>query len=98
MIPRELEQEMLEMGVEIPPEMFDFIKVMNFGAKKYAANNWLLPDGINSDHKSMHASIFRHVAESSCGHKHDWETGLHPLLHAATRCLMLYTRQQRGLE
>ncbi len=85
-------------GVEVPPEMLEFIEVMILGAAKYAPNNWLRPDGTNSDARSMHASMFRHVAESSCGNRLDQETQLDPLLHAACRCLMMYTRIKRGLK
>lgn len=84
-------------GVEIPPEMLEFIEVMILGADKYAPNNWLLPNGTNSDHKSMHASMFRHIASSSAGIRVDKDSGLDHLLNAACRCLMMYTRIKRGL-
>lgn len=82
--------------LEVPKEMYDFLKVMEMGAKKYGANNWLDDDGHCSDHKSMHASMFRHLAESSAGFTADKESGLHPLLHLAARALMVYTRQKLG--
>lgn len=87
-------------GVDVPAEMFDFIDVMVYSARtgKYPANNWLKPDGINSDYKSMHASMFRHAAESSCGNRKDDQTGLDPLLHLACRALMMHTRLKRGLK
>ncbi len=93
-------QQAWDANVEIPPEMFDFINVMTTSARsgKYEPNNWLRKDGaINSDSRSMHASMFRHVAESQCGHRYDKETNLDPLLHLATRALMLYVRIKRGL-
>lgn len=92
-----IHQRAYDLGVEVPPEMFEFIEVMILGAKKYAPNNWLLPNGTNSDHRSMHASLFRHAAESSCGNREDKETGLDPLLHVACRALMMYTKVKRGL-
>ncbi len=85
-------------GVEIPSEMLEFIEVMILGAEKYAPNNWLLPNGINSDHKSMHASMFRHIANSSAGIRIDKDSGLDHLLNAACRCLMMYCRIKRGLK
>ncbi len=91
-------QRAQEEGIDIPPEMFDFIEVMIHGAKKYEPNNWLKLDGINSDHKSMHASMFRHIASSSSGIRIDSDSGLDHLLNAACRCLMMYTRIKRGLE
>lgn len=88
---------MNELGITIPDEMFDFLLVMVGGAKKHGPNNWLNPDGAKSSHVDMHASIFRHVAQSSAGVTVDEDSGLHPLLHAACRCLMHYTRLERGL-
>ncbi len=79
------------------PEFDDMVKVLAFGAKKHGSCNWLTPNGSKSSTKDMHASIFRHVAQSSAGLKKDHETSLHPLLHAAVRCLMVYTREKRGL-
>jgi hypothetical protein len=84
--------------LEIPSEMYDFFMVLRGGARKYGANNWLEVDGNCSDHKSMHASMFRHLAESSAGITRDKDSGLHPLLHLASRALMLYTRQKKGLK
>jgi hypothetical protein len=89
-----------DQGVEVPPEMFEFVGVMTKSAAsgKYEPNNWLRGSGaINSDHKSMHASMFRHLAESSTGGRRDVDTNLDPLLHLACRALMFYTRIQRGL-
>lgn len=79
------------------PEFLDFLKVLEFGAKKHGDSNWLSTTGKKSSHKDMHASMFRHLAESSVGGFEDLETGLHPLLHLAARALMLYTRKQRGI-
>ena len=79
------------------PEFDDIYKVLEMGAKKHGAKNWLEPNGSKSSHKDMHASMFRHLAESSVGKTKDDESGLHPLLHLATRALMVYTRQQRGI-
>lgn len=87
-------------GVEVPNEMFDFINVMTASANtgKYQPNNWLKREGaINSDHRAMHSSMFRHLAESSTGGRHDGDTNLDPLLHLACRALMFYTRIKRGL-
>ena len=93
----------------IQPEMFDFLKVVAMGAKKYAMNNWLDKDGKRSAEKDMHDSMFHHLAESySLGQEalaeglnakfiSDKESGVDPLLHLACRALMLYTRRQRGI-
>lgn len=86
-------------SVEVPSEMYEFINVLYHSANsgKYGANSWLEPDGKNSDHKSMHASMFRHLAESSSNNRKDKDSGLDPLLHLACRALMLYTRIKKGL-
>jgi hypothetical protein len=81
----------------VEPEFKDYIEVLRFGAKKHGNKNWLEADGKKSSHKDMHASMFRHLAESATGSKADKETGLHPLLHLASRALMMYTRQQRRI-
>lgn len=78
-------------------EFLDFLQVLEFGAKKHGDYNWLRPDGKKSSHEDMHASMFRHLAESSAGHRADAETGLDPLLHLASRALMMYTRLKRGV-
>lgn len=79
------------------PEFFDMVQVLEFGAKKHGNKNWLSESGSKSSHKDMHASMFRHLAESSAGHREDVETELDPLLHLACRALMLYTRLKRGI-
>lgn len=79
------------------PEFDDIYKVLEMGAKKHGAHNWLEPNGNKSSHKDMCSSMFRHLAEASTGKIKDDESGLHPLLHLVTRALMLYVRQERGV-
>ena len=79
-------------------EFEDMWDVFEFGAKKHGKMNFMDPDGRKSSHKDMHASIFRHIAQSSSGVTADEETGLHPMLHAATRCLMVYARWKNGIK
>lgn len=90
----------VETSLQVPKEMEDWKKVLEMGAKKYTPNNWLEKEGKNCDEKSMHASMFRHLAESSsmgsCAL--DKESNLDPLLHLACRALMLYTRRQKGIK
>lgn len=83
--------------LELPKEFNDVIKVLEFGATKYAVNNWLKPNGKGAGHKENHDSMFHHLAESFAGRKVDKESGLHPLLHLACRALMAYTRTERGI-
>lgn len=85
-----------EVSFTIPSELFDFIKILEMGARKYDADNWLTK-GIAMSNKECHGSIFRHVAESYCGSKADVESGYHPLLHAAARSMMMYTLHKKGI-
>ncbi len=82
----------------LEPELFDFLDVIENGAKKYAPGNWLKVDGKTASHKDMHNSIFHHVAESYAGLEKDRDSGLNPKLHGACRLLMSYTRQKRGIK
>lgn len=91
--------ELYELPKEaITPEMFDFLKIVSNGAKKYALNNWLDPNGVKCSESDMHNSMFHHLAESYSGFRDDEDSGLDPLLHLACRALMLYTRRQRGIK
>lgn len=87
-----------KLGAEVPPEMFHFLDVIETGAKKHAPNNWLLPDGSTASHKDMHASMFRHAAESSAGLDKDPDGPLHPLLNLQCRAAMMYTRKMKGIK
>jgi hypothetical protein len=98
----DLERDFLSDKYELPghaiqPEMFDFLKIVSMGAKKYAMNNWLESNGKRSSEKDMHDSMFHHLAESFAGQRQDKDSKLDPLLHLACRALMLYTRRQRGI-
>lgn len=80
------------------PEFYDVEKVLEMGAKKYAPNDWLKSDGKCANIRSMHDSMFHHLAESFCGKLKDGESGLDPLLHLACRALMCYARRKRGID
>ena len=80
-------------GVEHPLEFNDVYKVLDFGAKKYVANGWLIPGTLT--HKANHDSMFHHLAESYNGITEDHESRLHPLLHLGCRALMEYTLLER---
>lgn len=107
----ELDDSLMSMTIEnlsaiydlpdeaIQPEMFDFLKIISMGAKKYAMNNWLLTDGVKCSESEMHQSMFNHLDQSRITGRHsrDYESGLDPLLHLACRALMLYTIRKRGI-
>lgn len=63
--------------------MIELAKVLTFGAKKYAPNNWR--NGISSSR--LLAACLRHVFAYLGGQKNDEETGLSHLAHAMC-CLM----------
>lgn len=78
-------------------DMLDFLNIFEMGAKKYAVNNWLDPNGAKTSHKDMHASMFRHLASSSAGINKDEESGQDHLLHLAARAIMMYIRRKNGI-
>ena len=86
----------------IPAEFFDFIEIIKMGSIKYSMNNWLESNGTKSSEIDMHASMFRHLAQSSTSKgksplKSDDESGLDHLLHLICRAQMLYTRRVRQI-
>lgn len=92
---RELEKE--HPGI-LKAEFFHFLEILRFGASKYSMDNWSKPDGITAGHKDTHASMFRHLAQSSSNIRVDAESGHDHLLHVMCRAGMCYTRKKRGIE
>ena len=86
--------------VTIPQELLDFLQVLQDSANagKYPADNWLDEDGRGCGHKEMHASMFRHLANSCAGNRLDNDSGRDHLLHLAARAMMLYVRLSKGFE
>lgn len=63
----------------------EVVKVLEFGAKKYAPDNWRkVPEA----HKRYLAACFRHLCARGLGEKLDPESGLPHLAHAA--CCVLF--------
>lgn len=60
----DLSRYQMPANLDIPPEMFDFLKVLIPGAVKHGANNWLDKNGKKSSEADMHDSMFHHLAES----------------------------------
>lgn len=85
--------------ITIPEYMLDFLQVLQHSADsgKYEPNNWLNKDGKGCDHRSMYASIHRHISHCSVGDYKDRDSGLDHRLHAAVRLMMDYTRDKIGL-
>ena len=96
-------------GCEFPEEMLDFIKVLLFGASKYESNNWLTPNGHNSDFKTAHDRMFHHLARSFSqgyttyktifgNYREMDESGMDELLHLQVDAAMMYTRIARQIK
>lgn len=66
----------------IPTELIEEVaKVLTFGAKKYAPNNW---KGFTKQQQDeIVGSLLRHILEYQKGNKLDNESDLHHLAHAA---------------
>ena len=76
----------------------DVLKVMEQGAAKYGADNWLSETAIKTSRKEMLKSMCSHAAEYFAGHTKDEETNLHPCLHGACRNIMAYILYTKGLQ
>ena len=88
----------LELEENLRVREFDDIDlVLEMGAKKHGAVNWLQPDGKKSSMQDMHMSMIRHLTQSYLGIRKDEESGLDHLLHLACRALMMYTLLKRGI-
>ena len=62
-----------------PLGMTEYIKVMTFGAQKYADDNWRTVEGAR---RRYFASAMRHLIAWWSGEQYDQESGLHHLAHA----------------
>ena len=60
---------------------------MTLGAEKHVGDDFTKPDSGRTVNGEMNAA-FRHYYMWRTGFTHDCETGLHPLAHAAARCLI----------
>lgn len=71
--------------------LLEVSKVLAYGAAKYTKgassgeNNWQHVEG---GRQRYHAAALRHVLQWQSGERHDSETGLHHLAHAA--CCLLF--------
>lgn len=63
----------------------EVVKVLEFGAKKYARDNWKQVE--NADTRYL-AAAFRHLIAYNTGEEADAETGLSHLAHAS--CCLLF--------
>jgi hypothetical protein len=78
----------------VPPEFEEVVKVLTYGATKYADRNW--EQGIS--YGRLIAATFRHIWSWIKGDRNDSETGIHHLAHACCDVLFLLTYEQRGMK
>ena len=64
----------------------DVVKIMTFGAEKYADNSW---QGNVPFKEKYFASLMRHISDWRMGEKVDPESGMHHLAHAICNCMFL---------
>lgn len=67
-------------------ELQDVIKVVTYGAKKYAANNWV---DVEEARERYYAAAQRHIVAWWLGESVDSDTGLPHLAHAVCDLLFL---------
>lgn len=65
-------------------EVEKIVRVLTFGAAKYADSNWQLVDP-----SKYHDALFRHITAWQAGEKADAETGISHLAHAGACVLFL---------
>lgn len=71
----------------------EVVKVLEFGARKYARDNWQHVEGGNVRYL---AAAFRHMVAYNQGEKVDPETGLSHLAHAGCCLLFLLSLEKRN--
>ena len=90
------EQAVSDPYGSIPPSFFiELGKVLTFGAKKYAAFNWCLGDGLDS--LRLYGATLRHLVAYHNGENLDPESGLLHLSHVACELMFLLYFQVKGL-
>jgi len=62
------------------------VRVLTFGAKKYAPNNWQIVDSAKDRY---YAALLRHIKAWRCGESIDPDSGLFHLAHVACNAIFL---------
>ena len=73
--------------------MEEIVKVLEFGAKKYARDNWKHVE--NADTRYL-AAAFRHLVQYNNGELTDSETGVSHLAHAGCCILFLLALEKKN--
>ena len=91
---KKYDQDKSRVDLIDPDWLEDVGRVMGFGAKKYAPNNWkIVPNAI----ERYEAAAFRHMSKYKQGQKIDPEFGVHHLAHAACNILFLLWFENQSL-
>lgn len=77
----------------MPPEVEEVVRVLTFGATKYADRNW--EKGIK--YGRLIAATLRHIFSWMRGERNDPESGIHHLAHAACDIIFLLTYEIRKM-
>ena len=67
--------------------MIDVVRVLTYGARKYADNNW---KKVENPHDRYYAASIRHITRWRAGYKKDKETGRSHLTHAICCLIFLW--------
>jgi hypothetical protein len=76
---QKLDQEKLRFDLLPWEELEEEVKVLTFGVRKYAANNWKL---VEDGERRYRAAAFRHLVAVGKGELRDPETGFSHYAHA----------------
>lgn len=87
------DQEKIRMDLIPPDALFALAAVLTFGAKKYAAWNWIK----GFDWSRPYGAAQRHLNAWWSGENNDPESGLPHLAHAMCCVMMLLVHERRGL-
>ena len=71
-----------------PKFLEEMARVLKGGEEKYGPQNWMNKSGLPWE--ALSDSTMRHILEFTSGARIDKDSGLHPLVHAACNCMMLY--------
>ena len=72
----------------------EIVKVLDFGARKYARDNWKHVDGAETRYL---AAALRHITAHARGEKDDPETGISHLAHAGCCLLFLLSLEKKNV-
>ena len=82
------DQNKLRYDLVCPLAQEEFVRVLTFGANKYAPDNWKKVDTFR-----YIAALGRHINAWRKGEKNDKETNIHHLAHAMCNIMFLLSRE-----